>query len=326
MKVAFLMKDRPDYEQRIPADLDWVQVHAGPDGVYPPEMLQRVADVDALIGSIRDPVTEPLLAAAPKLRMVQRMGVGYDNVDLAAAARRNIPVCNLGDVNKDALGEHGMCLMLALARRVVPNHQLTAQADWAAARALCDETVELQGKTLGILGFGKSGYELARRAWVFGMHIRYTNRSPVDARLREAMDARELDLEALFREADFLSVNVSLNESSRSLVDARLLDLMKPSAYLINLARGGIVDEQALAERLNAGKLAGAGLDAFSIEPVSPDNSLLKARNVVLTSHIAGTTRECTDREVGWALANVKRCLVEHRAPHWIVNGVKVPG
>jgi phosphoglycerate dehydrogenase-like enzyme len=323
VKVAFLMKDRPDYEQRIPRELDWVQVYAGPDGVYPPAMLARLKDVDALIGSIRDPVTEPLLAAAPRVRIVQRMGVGYDNVDLDAAARRHIPVCNLGDINKDALGEHGLCLMLALARRLVENHNFIARGDWPGARALCDDTYELQGKTLGILGFGKSGYELARRAWVFGMHIRYFNRSPVDARLREAMDAQERGLEALFAESDFLSVNVSLNPSTRGLVDGRLLDLMRPGAYLINLARGGIVDEQALADRLNAGRLGGAGLDAFSLEPIRPDNPLLHAKHVVLTSHIAGTTRECTDREVGWALANVRRFVEEGQTPRWIVNGVK---
>lgn len=326
MKVAFLMNNRPDYVQRIPRELDWVQVYAGPDGVYADEMLAKVADVDALIGSIRDPVHEQLLAAAPRVKIVQRMGVGYDNVDTEAAARRNIPVCNLADVNKDALGEHGMCLMLALARRLPENHRLTQAGDWAGARALCDDTFELQGRTLGILGFGKSGYELARRAWAFGMHIVFYNRSQVDARLREAMDAEERSLEDLFREADFLSINVSLNPSTRNLVDGRLLDLMKPSAYLINLARGGIVDEQALADRLNAGKLAGAGFDAFSVEPVTADNPLLQAQHVVLTSHIAGTTAECTDREVGWALANVRRYLVDKRPPRWIVNGVRVEG
>ncbi len=324
MKVAFLMKDRPDYEQRIPRELDWVQAYAGPDGVYAPELLARLKAVDALIGSIRDPVHEALLAAAPRVRIVQRMGVGYDNVDLEATARRNIPVCNLADVNKDALGEHGMCLMLALARRLVPNHQLTAQADWAGARALCDDTYELQGRTLGVLGFGRSGYELARRARVFGMRVVYYSRSPVDTRLREAVAAEERDLEQLFREADFLSVNVSLNPGTRGLVDARLLGLMQPTAYLINLARGGIVDEAALAAQLNAGRLAGAGCDAFSLEPIRPDNPLLRARNVVLTSHIAGTTKECTDREVGWALANVRRYLVEGKVPRWIVNGVRV--
>jgi lactate dehydrogenase-like 2-hydroxyacid dehydrogenase len=227
-------------------------------------------------------------------------------------------------VNKDALGEHGMCLMLGLARRLVDNHNRTARGDWAAARALCDDTFELQGLTLGILGFGKSGYELGRRARVFGMRILYHSRSQVDARLREAVEAEECGLEELFRASDFLSVNVSLNASTRNLVGAGLLGLMKPTAYLINLARGGIVDEPALAAALNAGRLAGAGIDAFSLEPVAADNPLLGAKNVLLTSHIAGTTRGCTDREVLWALENVRRFVVEGRPPRWIVNGVRV--
>ena len=324
LKFAFLMNNRPDYVQRIPADLDWVQVYSDADGAYPRDMLEKVGDVDALVGSIRDPVHEQLLAAAPKVKIVQRMGVGYDNVDTEATAKRGIPVCNLGDVNKDALGEHGICLMLALARRLVENHNLTARADWAAARRLCDDTYELRGKTLGILGFGKSGYEVARRARVFGMKIIYHNRSQVDARLTEAMEAEYRELEDLFRESDFLSVNVSLNSSTRDLIGARLLGLMKPGAYLINLARGGIIDERALADALNEGRLAGAGMDAYSVEPIAADNPLLKARNVVLASHIAGTTKECTDREVGWAIENVRRYLVHGKPPRWIVNGVRV--
>lgn len=323
MKVAFLFHDRPDYEQRIPADLDWVRVHSE-EGVYDQTMLERVAGVDALIGSIRDPVNEQLLSACGNVKIIQRMGVGYDNVDTDAAAKLGIPVCNLADVNKDALGEHGLCLMLALARRLVENHNLTAAGDWAGARKFCDDSYELQGRTLGILGFGKSGYELARRARAFGMEILYTGRSQPDTRIVEAVQAQQRDLEDLFRESDFVSINVSLNPSTRDLVGARLLGLMKPSAYLINLARGGIVDEQALADALDEGRIAGAGMDAFSIEPIAPDNPLLSAKNVVLTSHVAGTTSECTDREVAWAIANVRRYLVEGRPPRWIVNGVKV--
>ncbi len=324
MRIAFLFKNRPDYLERIPDGLDWVQVGTSDDGEYDAEALAKVADVDAFVGSIRGPVNESLLAAAPQLKIVQRMGVGYDNVDLEAAARRGIPVCNLADVNKDALGEHGLCLMLGLARRLVENHNRTATADWEGARALCDNTCELQGRTLGVLGFGKSGYELARRARVFGMRILYHSRSQVDSRLTQVVDAESRSLEALFRESDFLSINVSLNPSTEGLVGARLLGQMRPTAYLINLARGGIVDEQALSDALNAGRLAGAGMDAFSIEPVRPDNPLLSARNVLLTSHIAGTTKECTDREVAWALENVKRYLMEDEAPRWIVNGVQM--
>ena len=317
------MKNRKDYEERIPKNLDWFQIAPQADGNYAAEDLAKMGDVDALILS-HEPVHDQLLEACPKVKIIQRTGVGYNTVDLEAAARRNIPVCNLGDVNKDALGEHGMALMLALGRKLVEIHNLTAAVNWNAARALCDFTYELQGRSLGILGFGKSGYELARRAKVFGMNILYHSRSQVDARLTEAVEARSRSFEELFRESDFLSVNVSLNASTEGLVDAKALDLMKPSAYLINLARGGIVDERALADRLNSGKLAGAGMDVFSVEPITPDNPLLKAKNVVLTAHTAGTTKECTDREIGWAVENVRRYLEGGETPRWIVNGVQV--
>ncbi|MCZ6627570.1 MAG: NAD(P)-dependent oxidoreductase, partial [SAR324 cluster bacterium] len=163
-----------------------------------------------------------------------------------------------------------------------------------------------------------------RRARVFGMHIIYYSRSPVETRLREAVQAQERSFEQLFRESDFLSINVSLNPSTQNRVGARELGWMKPTAYLINLARGGIVDEQALADALNADKLGGAGIDVFSPEPITQENPLLRAKNTVLTAHIAGTTKECTDREVGWALENVERYLVHGQSPRWIVNGVKV--
>jgi glyoxylate reductase len=324
VKVAFLMKNRPDYVARIPADLDWYEMGADADGNYTDADMEQVVSVDALVCSIRDPVHDRLLEACKSLKIIQRMGVGYDNVDLEAATRRGIPVCNLGDVNKDALGEHGMALMLALARRIVEIHRHTEAGDWGAARALCDFTYELQGRTLGILGFGKSGYELARRARVFGMRIIYHSRSQVDARLREAVEAEEVGFEQLFQESDFLSVNVSLNPSTQGLVGPKELGLMKPGAYLINLARGGIVDEAALVEALNGERLGGAGIDVFATEPITSADPLLKAKNVVLTSHIAGTTKECTDREVGWALENVRRLLVHGQPPRWIVNGVKV--
>ncbi len=324
MKIAFLMKNRADYEQRMPAEVDWFQMSAEEDGSYREEHLKLLAGADAVIASIRDPVGEPLLAAAPKLKIVQRTGVGIDNIDMEATARRGIPVCNLGDVNKDALGEHGMALMLAVARRIVPLHNGMAAGDWAGTRAQLDDTIELQGKTLGILGFGKSGYELARRARAFGMAIVFHSRSQVDARFREAVQAREVGFEELFREADFLSINVSLNPSTQGLVGARELGLMKPGACLINLARGGIVEEAALADALNAGRLGGAGIDVFSAEPVAADNPLLTARNIVLSPHGAGTTRVCTDREVLWSVENEQRFVEKGLRPRWIVNGVEV--
>ncbi len=323
MKVAFLMKDRPDYEERIPAELDWFRIAADSDGVYTPEDLAKVESADGLILA-HEPVHETLLEACPNLKIIQRTGVGFDTVDTEAAARRGIPVCNLGDVNKDALGEHGMALMLGLSRRLVDVHRTTQAGDWWAGRAILEETFELMGRTLGILGFGKSGYELARRARAFGMEILYHNRSQVDARLTEAVQAQPRGMEDLFRQSDFLSVHVSLNPSTVGLVDGRLLGLMKPTACLINLARGGIVEEAALAEALNTGRLGGAGIDVFSQEPIAGDNPLLGARNCLLTPHSAGTTKECTDREILWSVENLRRYLERGEKPRWIVNGVEV--
>ncbi|MDH4248037.1 MAG: NAD(P)-binding domain-containing protein [Deltaproteobacteria bacterium] len=325
MKIAFVMSDRPDYVARIPKDLDWFPAAPDADGHYSQEVLASLAPAEAIICA-HNPITEAVLAAAPRLKMVQRMGVGYNAVDIEAARRRNLPVCNLGDVNKDALAEHGMMFMLALARRVVPAHALTAAGDWFAARRVLDDTFELMGRTLGVLGFGRSGYELARRARAFGMHIRYHSRSEPDARLTEAVQAQGRSFEALLAESDFLAVCVSLNDSTRNLLDARALARMKPGACLINLARGGIVDEAALAQALREGRLGGAGMDVFAQEPPQAGNPLATAPHVVMTPHGAGTTRECTDREIAWSLENVRRYLVQGLPPRWIVNGVQVGG
>jgi len=323
MHVCFIWKNRPDYEQRIPRDLRWVRIASDAGGMYTAADLQQARECDAVIAA-HEPIGPPLLNSLPHLKIVQRMGVGTNTVDLAACAGKGIPVCNLGDVNKDALGEHGMALLLALTRRVIENHEHLRQADWSGARGLLEDTFELKGRTLGVLGFGKAGYELARRAKAFGMRIVYHNRSDVDARLVESIDAQPRTRDALLRESDVVAIAVSLNPSTQGMLDARALALMKPTAYLINLARGGIVDERALAAALNAGQLAGAGLDVFSVEPVAADNPLLKAKHVVLTAHSAGTTKECTDREVAWSIENVRRYLERNEAPKWIVNGVKV--
>ena len=324
MKIAFVMSDRPDYVERIPADLDWVQVSPDAQGHYSPAALAALAPAQAIICA-HNPVTAAVLAAAPALKMVQRMGVGYNAVDIEAARQRGIPVCNLGDVNKDALAEHGMMLMLAMARRVVDVHPLTKAGDWFAARRVLDDTFELKGRTLGVLGFGRSGFELSRRAHVFGMRILFHSRSEPDSRFTEIVGAQSRSFEALLAESDFLAICVSLNDSTRNLMDAKALARMKPGACLVNLARGGIVDEGALANALREGRLGGAGMDVFAQEPLPAGSPLAGAPRVVLTAHGAGTTRECTDREIAWSVENVRRYLEQGLPPRWIINGVRVP-
>ena len=163
MKIAYLASGRPDLEARIPADSDYVMVGAGPDGQYRAEDLAKIVDADAFVVSM-EPVHEQILAAAKNLKIVQRMGAGYETLDLEAAARRGIPCCNIEGVNKEAVAEHCMTLILALTKCLFKAESLTRQSQWAEARWLTRKAFELKGKTIGIIGLGNTGSELAKRA------------------------------------------------------------------------------------------------------------------------------------------------------------------
>lgn len=321
MKIAYLMKDRPDYFHRLDESAQYVIIGQEPDGSYSQQTLDEVADVDALIVS-NQPVTEQLLAACPKLKIVQRTGVGYENLDLEAAARRGVPCCNLQGVNKESVAEHGMLLILALARQFVEAQELTRQGRWQEAKQLNQQSFELKGSTLGIVGLGDTGSNLARRARAFEMQIVYNDVRDIDPEIVESLGARYMEKDQLYAEADIISVNTTYNPSTDGMIGARELALMKPQARLICCARGNIIDEQALADALNAGRLAGAGLDVFSSEPISEDNPLRNAKNVYITSHIAGVTEDAIARSFAWAHENVRNVVEKGEKPRWVVNGV----
>ena len=321
MKIAYLAKARPDLKDLIPPDVDPVVVQAGLGGVYSQQDLARCADVDALVISM-EPVNEQMLAACKRLKIVQRLGVGYETLDLKAAAKRRIPCCNVPGANKEAVAEHGMTLIMALARRLLEADRLTHELKWADARLLTHHTFELYGKTIGIVGLGNTGSQLARRARAFGMRIVYNDIREIDAETIEAVGAQYMEKEQLFREADIVSINTDLNDQSRDMIDARALALMKPSTLLVCCARGGIVDEAALRDALDAGRLAGAGIDVFSEEPIQMDNPLLSARNCIVTSHVAGVTDETTRRIFTWAHDNVRAVVERGEKPRWVLNGV----
>ncbi|MCZ6474017.1 MAG: hydroxyacid dehydrogenase [SAR324 cluster bacterium] len=321
MKIAYLMKDRPDYFHRLDESAQYVIIGQEPDGSYSQQTLEELADVDALIVS-NQPVTEQLLAACPKLKIVQRTGVGYENLDLEAAARRGVPCCNLQGVNKESVAEHGMLLILALARQFVEAQELTRQGRWQEAKQLNQQSFELKGSTLGIVGLGDTGSNLARRARAFEMQIVYNDVRDIDPEIVESLGARYMEKDQLYAEADIISVNTTYNPSTDGMIGARELALMKPQARLICCARGNIIDEQALADALNAGRLAGAGLDVFSSEPISEDNPLRNAKNVYITSHIAGVTEDAIARSFAWAHENVRNVVEKGEKPRWVVNGV----
>ncbi|MGP8297304.1 2-hydroxyacid dehydrogenase [Streptomyces inhibens] len=253
------------------------------------------------------PVTAEHLAAAPHLELVQCASHGFEYVDLDAARGRGIPVCNIGSsgAEKQNVAEQTFALMLALAKQLVPAHTALAEADWALPR-LQQSITELSGKTLGIIGLGHIGAEVARRAIAFDMNIVYTGPKSAGPETEARLGgARRLDLDELLRTSDYITLHAPLTEETRNLLDAERLALLKPTAFVINTARGALIDQDALADALASGTLAGAGIDVFDPEPPTAALRLLKAPNVVLSPHVAGVTRETLVRIALAAVQNV---------------------
>ncbi len=323
MKVAYLYPGRPDLSDLVPPDLEYVVLDAGPDNEWKSEDLDLLQDVDAMmVWSVV--VSREALAAAKNVKIIQRMGVGYDVLHqiLDAAAKRGIPCCNVAGSNKEAVAEHGMLLILAVVRQLTPNHQATLRGEWP--RQLRGEIYpfELVGKTLGIIGLGNTGVELAKRARAFGMPIVYNDIRPIEPEIISSLEAAFLEKDELFAKSDVISINTDLNDGSRNLADARRIGLMKPKAILVCCARGGIIDEVALRDALNNDRIGGAGIDVFNPEPIRPDNPLLGAKNTILTPHIAGVTQDSMNRSYKWAHENVRRVVEKDQQPRWIVNGL----
>ncbi|MEV8317848.1 NAD(P)-dependent oxidoreductase [Streptomyces sp. NPDC059900] len=253
------------------------------------------------------PVTAEHIAAAPDLEVVQCASHGFDYVDLDAARARGIQVCSIGSsgAEKQNVAEQTFALMLALAKQLIPAHTALTEADWALPR-LQQSITELSGKTLGIVGLGHIGEEVARRAVVFDMTILYAGPRPVSAETEARLGgARHVPLEELLRTSDYVSLHAPLTQDTRHLLDAERLALLKPTAFVVNTSRGALIDQDALADALTAGTLAGVGIDVFDPEPPTAALRLLKAPNVVLSPHVAGVTRETLVRIGLAAIQNV---------------------
>jgi len=239
-------------------------------------------------------VTAEHLAAAPELELVQCASHGFDYVDLDAARARGVRVCNIGSSGAESqnVAEQTFALMLALAKQLIPAHTALLGADWALPR-LQRSLTELSGKTLGLVGLGHIGREVARRAVAFDMSVVYAARSAVSEETAARLGgARHVPLDELLRVSDYVSLHAPLTDETRHLLDADRLALLKPTAFVVNTARGALIDQDALADALERGALAGAGIDVFDPEPPTPALRLLKAPNVVLSPHVAGVTRE----------------------------------
>jgi glyoxylate reductase len=273
-----------------PAGAVWVSPHDRP--LTTDELHAAVAGADAVVTLLHDRVDEAFLAAAGQsLRVVANVAVGYDNVDVAACARRGVVCTNTPGVLVDATADIAMALILASTRRMgEAERMIRAGGTWSWSMFFMLGT-GLQGKTLGIVGLGQIGTATARRARAFGMRIAYSGRRRADAAVEAELEATYLDLDALLAAADVVSIHCPLSAATRHLIDARRLRLMRPTAHLVNTARGPVVDEAALAAALRDGTIAGAGLDVYEREPAI-EPALLDLENVTLIPHLGSATIE----------------------------------
>jgi phosphoglycerate dehydrogenase-like enzyme len=255
--------------------------------------------------------------AAPKVRLVQLLSAGYDAVDIEAARRAKVPVSNNGGANAISVAEHAVMLMLTVARRVVWQHASVSGGRWRG-NGPPPAMYELYDKTLGIIGLGNIGRKVARRAQAFGMKIEYYDIRRLTEDEEDALGVKFRLLTELLKRSDFISLHVPLNASTKHMIGARELGLLKPTAILVNTSRGPVIDEVALTKALAENKFFGAGLDVFDEEPTPPNNPLLKLENVVLTAHFAGPTSDNHVARFRNAFDNVER-MIRGDKPFWVV-------
>jgi D-3-phosphoglycerate dehydrogenase / 2-oxoglutarate reductase len=280
-------------------------------------ILAKAPEADAIL--IRtSPLPAAIIDAAPHLKVVSRHGVGYDNIDVAACTRRRVPVTVVGDVNSVPVAEHAMMLMLALAKQTVAHDRAMREGNWAIRDAF--GMTELSGKSVLVMGFGRIGKAVAKRAAAFDMQVHVFDPYVSDNVVAAMGYQPERELAAALPKADYVSVHMPLSPETRGMMDAKALVRLKPSATVICTARGGIVDEAALADALTSGRLRGAGLDVFEQEPPPDDLPLLKLDNVVLSPHNAGLTAESAVRMSTVAAQNCLDALAGKLNPDLVVN------
>jgi glyoxylate reductase len=278
-------------------------------------LLRALDGAEGLIALLTDAVDEALLLAAPRLRVVANFAVGLDNVDVAAATRRGVAVTNTPDVLTDATADLAFALLLAAARHLVEGDRLVRSGRWTGWEPGQLLGAEVTGRTLGLIGLGRIGRAVARRAAGFSMRVLYSAPRPA-AELPAA--AQHVPLDELLAEADFVSLHCPLTPATRGLIDAAALARMKPTAVLVNTARGACVDEAALAAALERGALAAAGLDVFAAEPaVHP--GLLACERVVLAPHI-GSATAVARRRMAEICARAVRAVLDRQRPETLVN------
>lgn len=285
------------------------------DNVTKQELYALCADCDAIIIN-KTEIDVAFLDACPKMKYVGTFSTGYNCIDVKACRERGITVCNVPDYSTNAVAQHVFAMLLSFCGKISEYSRSVADGEWLKSKSFCYypfRTLEVAGRTFGVYGFGHIGKKVAKIAETFGMRVLICTRTRPSECPYEVVS-----LETLLKESDFLSLNCALNEQTRGMINERTLSLMKPTAVLINTARGALIDEKALADALNGGRIAGACLDVVAEEPMRENCPLYGAKNTVITPHIAWTSKETRERLVRYAAENLEAFI--NGKPKNVVN------
>jgi glyoxylate reductase len=312
--------------RRLPGDaLDRLgsahEVEVWPEQMPPgkAELLKRAPELDGLLSLLTDPVDAELIEAAPRLRAISNYAVGVDNVDLQAAAARGIPVGNTPDVLTDTTADLAVALMLGISRHLVDGDAYVRRGEWRTWETGLMLGSDLHGATVGIVGYGRIGQAVARRLEGFGCEILHTSRAVREgagSARTGAIRTRGVLLAELLERSDFVSVHAPLTPETRGLIGDEALARMKPTAYLVNTARGPVVDSDALVRALREGRIAGAALDVTDPEPLPGDHPLLDAPNLLVLPHLGSGTYATRAKMADMAVDNLLAGLAGERMPH----------
>jgi len=289
-----------------------------------PEFLPSLHDAEFYLGFAREALGRDFYRAAPRLKLVQLISAGYDRLDIEAARQARVPIANNGGANSVAVAEHTLMLILAVYKRLVWQHQNVVAGKWRVGDFAQTRLFELEGKTLGIVGLGRIGKRVARRAQAFDMAVVYHDIVRLSEDQEDALGLRFVLLPELLRTSDVVSLHVPLNAETRNMMSTAELNAMKDTAILINTCRGPVVDEAALHKALTSGQIAGAGLDVMVQEPPGADHPLFALANVIITPHTAGPTWENWTKAFRNGFDNILR-VAAGRPPEWVIPELREP-
>jgi glyoxylate reductase len=310
--------------RRLPIALDQLQqiasVEVWTERQPPPYdvLLEKIKAIDGLLCLLTDPIDCQLLEAGTSLKVISQMAVGYDNIDIPAATARQIPVGHTPDVLTDATADFTWALLMAAARRVVEADRFTRANQWQTWEPDLLLGPDITGATLGILGLGRIGQAVARRAKGFEMQILYANKHRCNPELEQSLGVEFVTFDRLLQESDFVTIHTPLTEDTFHLFGDRQFEQMKRSAILINTARGSIVDQNALYRALTSHQIAAAALDVTDPEPIPTNSPLLTLENLIITPHIGSASRQTREKMARMAIANLVAGLKGDRLPHCV--------